>query len=487
MTESLKKKSVLGIMWSGTERVANDAIHFITGIILARLLTPSDYGTVGLLTVFITFSNIFIDGGLTKALIQKKDRTREDFHTVFLFNLAMSIFLYIVIFFCAPLVSRLYDIEELTSLLRVLALVLIITPFSSIPITQLTINVDFRSISLASIPSSIISGVIGIYLAYSGWGAYALVIQQVSSVVVRGILVNLISKYKIRLFFSKQSFVNLFSFSYKLVLSSSLDKIYTTAYTMILGKSLGTESLGLYSRGTHFVTTASGILSDIFNRVTFPVLSTVQDEAERLRQVFRKYIQGSSFFIFPVLLCMIVVSKPLILLLLTDKWIEAVPIMQLMAFAYLTDHLCTINRNILYTKKRSDLALKLEVIKKSIALAIFLVSLKFGLIGVCVGQILYAIVAVILNSFYTRQLIGISLWQQALDYLPLLGIALVSAVIPYFFVLPLIESNVLQIIIGGIIYILIYLLINAMVRTYPYLEVKTMALNAIKGKRNKHK
>lgn len=471
MASSLKQKTIFGLIWSGTEKISYEAVQFIVGIILARLLTPHDYGAISLIMVFITFSQLFIDGGLTTALIQKKNRTDEDFSTVFLFNLGMSLLLYIIIFFIAPLVALLYEIEELTTLLRILGLVLVITPFSSIQITQLTINVDFRSISLVSIPSALLSGVIGIVMAYMGCGAYAIVWQQVTMAFIRSLLVNIISKYRIRLHFSKDSFKDLFSFSYKLVLSSSLHKIYDSVFTMIIGKYFTPTILGLYSRGAQFVNLTSGILCDIFGRVTLPVMSSVQYDTKRLREVFLKYIQGSSFVIFPALIILMIVAKPLIIILLTDKWVDAVPYLQLMSIAWMTNHICSINRNLLYTKKRSDLALKLELIKKGIAFLIFLISLHFGMIGVCVGQAIYGLLATFLNSIYTKQFIGISIWQQTLDYGRIFLLSIISGFLPAIFMNKF-SSELVQIIFVVITFCCVYVFLNAMFKTYPYVVAK---------------
>lgn len=484
MQQSVKKKTVSGILWSGIEKIAYELIQFIVGIVLARILTPHDYGTVGLITVFITISTLFIDGGLTTALIQKKNRTATDFNTVFLFNLGMSVGFYCIIFLCAPFVANFYHIEELTSLLRILSIVLLITPFSSIQITQLTINVDFKSLSIVSVPSAIVSGIIGILMAHLGYGPYALVAQQVIMILMRTLLVNFISKYHIKLEFSKDSFKDLFSFSYKLVLSSSLDRIYTSLFTMIVGKKFSPCVLGCYTRGTQFVSMASGILGDVFNRVTFPIMSSVQDEIERLKNIFRKYIQVSSFVIFGVLFCLLLIAKPLVLILLTDKWIDAVPIMQIMCLAYLTNHISNINRNLLYTKKRSDLALKLEVIKKTIAFSIFIASIPFGIIVVCWGQVVYNIIATLLNSFYTKRLIGITLVQQLIDYGKFLIIAFVSMIIPYF-VMGYISKELYQILLAGALYFIIYLLLNALLSTYPYMELKKGLYTFIHKKGNK--
>ncbi len=472
MGESLKQQTVKGLLWSGLEKIAFEAIQFIVGIVLARILTPHDYGTVGLIMVFITISQLFIDGGLTTALIQKKNRTDDDFNTVFIFNFAMSAVLYMILFIIAPLVAKMYNIEELTSLLRLLGLVLIITPFSSIQITQLTIKVDFRTISLVSVPSAIISGAVGIVMAYNGFGPYSIVAQQIIMVLSRSIIVNIISKYHIKLIFSKSSFKDLFSFSYKLVLSSSLDRIYNTVFTMIIGKVFSPTALGLYSRGTQFVSLTSGILGSVFDRVTLPVMSSVQDDKELFKKVFVKYIKGSSFIIFAALIILMCVAKPLILFLLTDKWVEAVPILQLMCVAWMTNHICFINRNVLYIMKRSDLALKLELVKKGTAFLIFLGSLHFGIIGVCVGQAIYGILSTFLNSAYTKKFIDISILQQTRDYGNILIISIISAIVPYF-IMGTFESNILQMVSFVTTYAIIYILLNAVLKTEPYTMLKS--------------
>lgn len=467
MEESLKKQTVKGIAWSGVEKISTYIATFIVNIVMARLLIPADYGVVGIISVFVSFSQLFIDGGFTTALISKSDRDEIDFRTVFVFNLAISILLYSCLFCAAPLIEKFYNITRLGSVLRVYCLVLVISALSAIQITKYTIDVNFKTISKISIPSSLISGGIGIVMAYCGMGIWSIVGQHLSAAVIKSFLAVFYSRWIPKLVFSYQRFRQLFAFSSKLVVSSLIDRVYTNSFPLFIGKVFPPSTLGNYTRGDQFGKLPSGILEDIFNRVTFPLMSKIQDDNERLRSLYRKYIKLSSFLIFPVMMLVVVMAEPLVKVLLTEKWLGCVLIMQIISMATMPNHIGTINRNLLYVKHHSDWALKLEIIKKTIAISIFIVSTKWGVIGVCIGQFVYGMIAPSLNAVYTKRLLCLTLWQQLRDYLGIWVIAVLSAIIPLWLVSQ-IESIILQLVCSALSYCFIYLFINWCVGTEPF-------------------
>lgn len=452
------------VLWSSFEKISQQGIQFVVGIIMARLLTPEDYGLVGMVMVFISFSMLFVDGGLTTALIAKKDSSEKDYNTVFLFNIGVSLTIYILLFLGAPLIASFYGIDKLVSIIRVLSIVVIISSLSAIQFTQLNIRMEFKELALVSVPAVIIAGICGIISAYSGFGVWSLVVYQLVLVSTRLFIVVVINRWMPNFIFNTESFRELFGFSSKLLASSIIDKIYMNAFPLVIGKFFSSEVLGIYSRGEQFGKMPVGITGDVLNRVTLPYMSSIQDDNLKLKDLYRKYILTSSFVIFYILVLVVVCAKPLVLVLLTEKWLEVVPIMQLLCVAVMLDHIGTLNRNLLYVKGRSDWALKLEIIKKTISIVIFIISVKWGIIGICIGQLIYGLIAPALNSHYTKRLIGLSLWSQYNCFVNLFLIAIASAIIPWF-LLESFDSYFVQIIVGGFSFTIIYIVLNFFFRT----------------------
>lgn len=476
MAESLKNETIKGVVWSGVEKLSTYMVTFIVNIIMARLLTPADYGVVGIIAVFVSFSQLFIDGGFTTALISKANRDEKDYRTVFVFNLSSSLLLYVVLYIMAPYIESFYHLPQLGTIIRAYSVMLILSAFSAIQITRFTINVDFKTISKVNVPSGLLSGGFGVILAYLGFGVWAIVGQQLLMALMRVLLLFYHSRWLPVFQFSFDRFKTLFSFSSKLVLSSLIDKIYSNSYPLFIGKFFPPAILGNYSRGHQFGVMPAGILGDIFNRVTFPLMSKIQNENEQLVLLYRKYIKMSSFLIFPIMMMVVVIAEPLVKLLLTDKWMGCVLFLQIISMALMLNHIGTINRNLLYVKQHSDWALKLEIIKKIIAISIFLVSTIWGIWGVVIGQWVYGMLAPSLNAYYTNRLIGLNIQRQIRDYIGLWSISVISAVIPLWMV-AVIENVWIQLLLPSVCYLILYLLINIVIKTdamnYSLIEIKS--------------
>lgn len=471
MSESLKHKTIRGMAWSSVDKILTTAISFVLGILIARILSPEDYGIIGVLMVFVTFSNIFIDGGLSVALIQKSNCKAEDYDTAFLYNFGVSIVLYILLFFASPFIASFYEKSIISPLLRVVSICLIISAFSSIQITRLQKNVDFKKISISSVASNFLSGIAGLVAAKIGMAVWSLVIQQIVLNVVKTIILICITSWHPQLRFSKDSFKELFSFGSRLIASSILARIYDNLYPLIIGKLYPMSALGNYSRGQHFAQMPVGILQDIFQRVSFPVMSSIKKDKERLAKIYRLYIEMSSAVMFPIMFILILIAKPLVTVLLTEKWLDVVPFMQILCIGYMFNHISAINLNMLYVEGRSDWALKLEFIKKGVAISILLISILGGIWGICIGQALYSIVATILNSFYTKRLIGISYIEQLKDY----GKVLVYAFVPFillFMTLSGFNNCIIQMLLMILFYVSLYSSINIVLKTNFYLYSK---------------
>ena len=379
MSDDLKQKTVKGVSWSFVEQVLARGVNFATGILLARLLSPSDFGLVGMLGIFIAIAQLFIDSGLGGALVRTKNPSDNDYSTVFVINLALSIVFYALLYVIAPYVASFYGQPILKSLLRVVALMLVIGSLSSVPGLLLTIRVDFKTKAFISLTTSVLSGVICIYCAYNGMGVWALVAQTLASSLVCTIVTLLAVRWIPKLVFSRESFKNLFSYSSKMLVASLISIIYENSYGLVIGKRFTAADLGQYSQAGKFPGVANGIITSAVNRVSFPILSQLQDDNERLLRVYEKYIQLTCFLIFPLLMGICGCAKPLITFLVTDKWLACVPLMQIICFGLLANSITTINLNLLYVKGRSDLVLRLEIIKKIIAFGILFITMFFNI------------------------------------------------------------------------------------------------------------
>lgn len=478
MPESLKHKTVKGVSWSFVEQILTRGVNFVIGIILARLLNPTDYGLIGLLGIFLAISQLFIDGGLASALIREKNATEEDFSTVYIINLVLSLFFYILLFFVAPVVANFYEQPLLKPLMRAVALILVIGSISSVQGTLLSIRVDFKTKSIISVVGSLVSGTAGIVFAYKGFGVWALVAQTLASTIAATVLTLALVRWWPRLVFSMKSFKKLFAYSSKLLAASLISVIYDNAYPMVIGKKFSAADVGQYSRAGQFPGIANSTITSALNRVAFPILSQIQDDDQRLLRVYEKYIQLSSFLIFPVILFICGCARPLVSLLLTDKWLACVPLIQIICFSMLTNGITAINLNLLYVKGRSDLVLRLEVIKKTLAFTILFVSMFFSIEIMCLGQVLYSFIALYLNTFYTKRILGYSFGNQ------------MKAIFPYFLLSLVVLAEALAIshfltthwaslLVSAVICPVTYLLLAKGFRLYSYREARELIMSKI--------
>lgn len=466
--ENLKNKTINGVTWSFIESASLKVIQFVLNVVLARLLLPEHYGVIAIVMVFITISQIFIDGGFATALIQDKNKTERDYSTVFTFNIAISVVCYLILFVSAPFISKFYN-NDITLYLRVESLGLIIYSFAAIPRVRLTVKVDFKSIAKVTLTSALCSGCIGVILAYNGFGVWSLIGQYLSASVITTVLYIVLQRWKPVCFFDVQSFKRLFPFGIRLLASRLVDRIYANLYPIIVGKFYKTNELGFYSRADQFASLPSNTCADMFLRVTYPIMSSLDNDSDFIK-IYKKFISLSSFVIFPIMFLLVVIAKPLILILLTEKWSETIILLQILCFGHMYAHILMISRNVLYAKGRADLALRLEIIKKSVATAFLLISVPFGLIGLCVGKVSYDISAVFISSIYTKKITGVSLWSQITDFAPAWIIGFVSAIIAY---LPIVffDNNWVQLIASSVLYILVYVGISYLFKIASFKEV----------------
>lgn len=424
---SLKQKTVTGLLWSFIDQFANQGISFVVGIILARLLTPREFGLIGMIAVFIAISESFINSGFSQALIRKKECTQIDYSTVFFYNLFVGVVLFIILFITAPSIGRFFNEPDLKSIVRVFGLIIIIGSLTLIQKTILTKRIDFKLQANISVIASIASGIIGITMAFTGFGVWSLVAQRISKEAFNSIFLWLWNRWKPMLVFSQKSFKELFGFGSKLLIVSLIDTLYRNIYFLVIGKYYSAQELGFYTRADQFKSLPSKNLNAIISRVSYPVLSKMQDDIPRLKSNYQKLIRSTMFITFILMLGMAAVAEPMIIALIGEKWRQSIIYLQMLSFVGMMYPLHALNLNMLQVQGRSDLFLKLEIIKKILAVPTIILGIIWGIKIMIVGMMINTVIAYYLNSFWSGKMIGYSIKQQVSDILPGFVMALIMA------------------------------------------------------------
>lgn len=478
MPASLKDRTVSGVGWSAADAFLGQGVTFIVGIILARLLSPSEYGLIGIVTIFTTILTGIVDSGFSNALIRKTDTTESDYNTMFLTNLVFSVVLYFLLFLSSPWIASFFSRPELISITRVMGLILIIQALSIVQNTILTKKIDFKTKTKASLISALSSGVIGIGMAYAGFGVWSLVGQLLSRQFLYTACLWIFNKWLPKLRFDLQSFKYMWGFGWKLMVSGLLNNIWNQLYQVVVGKCYSPETLGQYSRAKEYSQLFSLNFTNIVQRVTYPVLAEVQHEKERMVAAYRKVIKLSMFVTAICMLFMGAVSEPLIYCLIGPKWHQAATFLPFICLSMTLYPLHAINLNMLQVQGKSGTYLVLEIIKKVIAVGPICLGIFVNIYWMLVGTIITGIIAFFMNSYYTGKDLGYSSWMQLKDILPSYGIGFLIAISVYFFkYLPISYFVILpiQIIVGSIVFIILCRLI----KLEEYKEIKTIALTYI--------
>lgn len=451
---SLKEKAVKGVFWSSVDRFSSQGIQFIFSILIARMLLPSDYGVIAMLGIFLAVSQSFIDSGFGTALVQKIDRTETDFSTVFYFNVLVACFFYGLLWIISPYIAAFYDIPLLESVTKAVALTLIFNALGGIQNAKLTIAIDFKTRAKISLMCTISTGIIGLIMAYKGYEVWALVTQNIANSVLNATLLWLFVRWIPQRTFSMQSFRQLFGFGSKLLASGLLDTIYNNIYPLVIGKFFSASTLGVYSRASSLAQYPSSNLTSVLQSVTFPVLSSIQNDEERLGNAYRRLLRMSVFIIFPLMIGLSAVADPFIRLVLTDKWEGAIYLLQIVCFSMMWYPVHAINLNLLQVKGRSDYFLKLEIIKKIIGVSMLCITVPMGIVAMCYGGICTSIICLGVNTHYTWKLIGYGFKRQMREMLPTLLHALVMGAIAWTVaqLLPTVESQLIGGILSGATY-----------------------------------
>ena len=471
MAESLKKKTVHGVLWSTLERFSVQGIQFVVMIIMARMLTPNDYGLVGMLAVFIAVSQSLVDSGFSQALIRKQDRTEIDNSTVFYFNLVVGLILYGILFAAAPLIADFYNEPQLIPITRVIGLSVL---FNSLVVVQralLTIKIDFKTQAKAALTAAISSGAVGIWMASSGYGVWSIVTQQLINLGINTLLLWVLSHWRPQLIYSWKSFYELFGFGSKLLVSGLIDTIYRNIYLIVIGKVFSASDLGYYTRAHQFTDFPSSNLTGIIQRVTYPVLCSIQNEDERLANVYRRFLRISAFVIFPLMMGLAAVAEPLVLTLLKEQWLFTATLLSIICFQMMWYPIHAINLNLLQVKGRSDLFLKLEIYKKIVGVIILCITIPMGLIAMCIGGFFSSMIALIINTYYTGQLIHVGYFRQMRDLMPIFLLSISMGCIVYFTINLFHIHPIVQLSIGIVIGILYYVLFSLLFKFTEFKEL----------------
>lgn len=439
-SESLRNKAISGATWKLTEICVAHIMTFVVELYLARKLAPSDYGLVGMLAIFFGLANILVDSGFSSALIQRQNRTREDYSTVFVFNIVSSLAIYALFVFLAPSISTFYNEPLLKTIIYVSALSFVIKGFTSIHFAKLNIDLRFSTLSKISLTGTFTAGVTSVLLAYFGFGIWALVFQGIASGLISGIIVWICSGLKPTIGFSKKSFRNLFSYGGNMLGSGIINCIYGNLYTLVIGKGFSSTAVGLYNRANGYASMPSNIVTDIALKVNFPILVKLQDDNERLISAYEKLLKVPFFVLYPLLVGIIVCADSLIEVLIGAKWLPCVPYMRILCVGYMFYPLNGFNMNILYAKGRTDISFKLEFVKKPLGLLLLFASLPFGIIWMMVGKALYSVIVYFINCYYTNKIVGYGLVRQVKILLPIITNSLIMGIMAYismrFFSLP---------------------------------------------------
>lgn len=479
--DRLKEKTLKSVFWFSLEKFGAQIIQLILSVVLARLLTPSDYGKVGMVLVFLSISNMIIEGGFTSALIRKKDADKNDYDTVFMFNLSSSVILFVILVFISPMISTFYKISELKEITIVISLNLIILSFSFIQSTILSKKINFKIQTKIAIISILISSLVAFLLAYLKYGYWALVFQTLLMNLVKTILLWKTIGWRPRFKFNIHSFKELFSFGSKIFLSNILETVYQNFYQLVIGKIFSTQVLGLYSQAKKIEETPTSSFSQIIQKVTYPVYATIQEDDARLKNGLKKSLILTMFINIPLMLFLLFASDSFIEVFLSHKWIDASIYLKLLSLIGIITPLQSLNLNIIKVKGRSGLFLKLQTIKVISGISLAIIGLYWGIIGLLISQIVSTYFSFSLNSYYSGELINYKIYEQLRDILPYCIISGISCV-PIAITQVLITDFYLQFVLQILSASILYFILNLIFRTKGYLEIKFLSKTYLKFK-----
>ncbi len=479
--KQLKQKTVSGLMWRFFERCGAQGVNLLVQIILARLLLPEMFGTIALVTVFTNILQIFIDSGMANALIQKKNADDVDFSSVFYFNIALSVILYLGMFIASPFIADFFKDGQLTSVVRVMSISLIIGGIKNVQQAYVSRNMMFKKFFFSTLIGTIVAAVVGVVMAYKGFGVWALVAQDLTNKTIDTFVLWFTVKWRPKILFSWKRLKGLINYGWKLLASGLIDTVYNNVRQLIIGKMYKPASLGFYNRGQQFPDTIINNINTSIDSVIFPAMSSEQDDKVRLKALTRRSIKTSSYIIWPMMVGLATIATPLICFLLTEKWLGAVPYLRLFCLINAFQPIHTSNLNAIKALGRSGLFLKLEIIKKAIGIISILITMWYGPLAIVYGLLVTSIISQAINAWPNKKLLNYSYWEQIKDILPYIVMSGVMAIAIYFIAfinIPRIIVLCVQVAVGVAVYIAMSKLFK--IDSYDY--IKDIVKNIIKRK-----
>jgi len=481
MSLSLREKTSKSFFWVAIDIIGEKILQFFIGIFLARLLLPEEFGILGLITVFIAFSMVFIDSGFSFALIREKYVSETDFNTVFWFNFLFSLFFYILLWIASPYIAIFFKQPLLIIIIKVISLNLVINAIGSIQQVNLKRELQFKQLTIAGVSSKVLSGIIALIMAFKGFGVWSLVVQQVSMNFFRVGFMFFFNKFIPKLVFSKSTFKRLFSFSSKLLYGGIINSIVSNIYPLVIGKFFTIGDVGFFNRARSLQQLPVNTITKIIQQVSLPAFSKIQDEESRFKIAYKKSMQLSVFIIAPILIILIVAAYPLIEFLITDKWLRAADMLRILAIGGIFYPISALNINIIGVKGRSDLVMYSQFIKDGLSLIAVFIGMIWGILGLVWSFALVGVLSYFINAFFANKVIDYTIKDQVLDVLPIVLIMATSGITAYFS-MDLVHTNFQKILIVTIVSFLIFILLSLIFKIESLKEACVMSKLVLKRK-----
>lgn len=472
---SLKKKGVESVKWTLLENLIVQGFAFVTTIILTRILLPEDFGLIGVIMVFLTISKAIIDSGLGTSLIKDNEADDHDFSTVFFANIGISIILYITLFLSAPYIAIFFEDSRLSALLRVLSLGLLLSAASSIQTKILIKNLSFKRLTVLRLPGIFLGSTIAIYCAYSGMSYWSLVIKELVTLFVDAITLWTKAGWKPKWVFHREKFKYHFNYGYKLMLTSILNSVFSEIYSLVIGKFFSIGTLGYYNRANRFIKLPRNLLVSVVTKPTFPLISKIKDDKEKVSVIYRRMIRGLFFIVAPTFVMLAAIAEPLFGLLLTEKWAASVEYFQILSLGSILFPVLNLNINIFKVYDRTDLTLKLALIRKVLVAIVVVIGIFLGIKALLWGMVISTYVAFFINSWYSKKMISYSPWHQIIDLIPTLSVSIITGFSGYLLIeSKLIASDILGMSASLIIMLFLYVGLSLVIRNKALLDFKTL-------------
>lgn len=476
---SLKKKASKGILWIAIEKFGQNGIKLIFGIILARLLTPQDFGLIGIVTVFFTLAMVFVESGFSSAYIQKKDADELDANTIFYFNLIVSVILYVIIWFLAPLIADFYKRIELINLIRIMSVVLIINSFQLIQFANISKELNFKQKTKANLSGVLLGGILGIVAAYKGFGYWSLVIQSLSRLFISTILLWILNSWRPQLIFSFSRLKQLFSFSSWLLLGMIVKTAFDNIYTLTIGKFFPMSELGFYTKAKQFQRIPTDTLTKAIEGITFPILSNYQDDQLKMVSLIRKFLQNAMFVIVFASFLLLIIAKPFVLVFLTEKWEPMIIYLQLLCVAGVLYPIHSINVRTLLALGYSKLNFKVSLIRNSLRVINIIIMYRFGVIYIIFGEVIASFLILVLNGFYTNKFLNYGISKQIIDIYKNVVSGIVMLLVGYLLTI-FFENNIILLVISIISSSFVYFVIQYVINRSQINEIQSIVHHILK-------